>query len=69
MIAQMDEDTEHLWKDSCIVCLSACLHMRGVTRRILDPLVLELQAALSHSGWVLGAELRPSVKAGSTFNC
>lgn len=38
-MAQMDEDTEHLWKDLCIVCLSACLHMRGVTRRILDPLV------------------------------
>lgn len=69
MIAQMDEDTEHLWKDLCIVCLSACLRIRGVTRCILDPLVLELQAALSHSGWVLGAELRPSVKAGSTFNC
>lgn len=69
MTAQMDKDTEHLWKDSFIVCLSVCLHIRGATGRILDPMVLELQTALSHSGWVLGAELRPSVKAGSTFNC
>lgn len=37
-------------------------------KRELDPLVLELELAISHLKWVLGTKARLSVEAASAFN-
>lgn len=38
-------------------------------KRVLVPLKLELQAAVSHPTWLLGIELQSSARAVSFFFC
>lgn len=52
--------------------MCACHTYEGVCeglKRVLDSLVLELQAAGSQVMWVLGTQLRSSERAGSALNC
>ena len=51
------------------MCVFECMHMcEGVHRsqkRVLDLLELELQAVVSCPTWILGTELRSSVRAAN----
>lgn len=49
----------------CFLCMGLCL-VRA--EEDMDPLELELLAAVTHSTWVLRIKLWPSVKAICTVN-
>lgn len=48
-----------------------CIHMGdgGKLKRILDPLMLELWAAVCRIIWMLGTKLWPSARAADAFHC
>lgn len=52
------------------VCVNMCMGAKGVQKRVMDPLELEVQALMSCPTWVLGIELWFSVRAASTlYHC